>query len=170
MRLFFALRPAPGAAGLLAELGETITRDHGGRAVPVHKVHLTLVFLGEVDGDRVAAALDAARQAPFAPFRAVFDRVGGFRRSGVAWVGMSRPPAELLALQERLGAGLRSRGFVLETRVFVPHVTLARKVARPVAGARIAPIEWEVRDLELVRTEPGSGDYATIARIEPGLT
>jgi RNA 2',3'-cyclic 3'-phosphodiesterase len=94
-----------------------------------------------------------------------FDRLGGFRRSKVGWAGMSRVPAELVQLQSRLQAGLHARGFVVEERPFAPHVTLARKVARPVASTAIEPITWEARQVALVRTEPGSGDYTTIARV-----
>jgi 2'-5' RNA ligase len=135
--------------------------------MPLEKIHLTLVFLGEVPVERIAAALEAARDAPFRPFTMAFDRLGGFRRSKVGWAGMSRPPVGLVQLQSRLQGGLQARGFAVEARPFAPHVTLARKVGRPVASVAIEPIEWEARRVALVRTEPGSGKYTTLAQV-PG--
>src|SRR5256885_1011054 len=73
------------------------------------------------------------------PFGIALDRVGGFRRARVAWAGASAAPAPLLDLQARLEAGLRASGFDLEERAFAPHVTLARKTARPLPLAVITP-------------------------------
>jgi RNA 2',3'-cyclic 3'-phosphodiesterase len=168
MRLFFALWPAPEAAARLAALAIEIAASHDGRAMPLEKIHLTLVFLGEVPDDRVTAALEAAREAPLQPFAMAFDRLGGFRRSKVGWAGMSRVPVELVQWQSRLQAQLQARGFVVEERPFAPHVTLARKVARPVALVSMEPIAWEAREVALLRTEPGSGEYTTLARV-PGM-
>jgi 2'-5' RNA ligase len=164
-RLFFALWPAAPAAAVLAAHGEAIVAAHGGRAMGAAKIHLTLAFLGDVSEDRIPAALEAARVEPFEPFTLRLDRLGGFRRSKVGWAGMSRPPAQLLRVQEALEGALRERQFALEARAFAPHVTLARKVERPVTAMAIEPVEWESRAVALVRTEPGSGDYVTIATV-----
>jgi len=47
-------------------------------------------------------------------------------------------PVDAFILQSQLDRGLRARGFVLDDRPFTAHVTLARKIARPVPRAPIA--------------------------------
>ena len=165
MRLFFALWPPPAAAERLAIEAEAMALASGGRAMPAAKIHLTLAFLGEVPEARVASALEAARAVAFDPFELELDRKGGFRRAKVGWAGCSAPAAALLRLQSGLEAGLRERGFALEERPFAPHVTLVRKVERPVAAGVIEAVRWRADAVTLVRTEPGSGKYVGLAEI-----
>ena len=164
-RLFLALWPPSGAAARLAAEAEAMAQSHGGRPMPAEKIHLTLAFLGEVPAERVAAVLDAMRAAPFAPFMVRLDRLGAFRRAKVGWAGSSRPSPRLLALQAELEAQLRARDFSLESRPFAPHVTLVRKIERPVAAGAIEPVAWRADALTLVRTQPGSGRYVALAEI-----
>jgi 2'-5' RNA ligase len=165
-RLFIALWPPSAAAARLAAVAEAMARGDGGRPMPAEKIHLTLAFLGEVPELRVAAALEAARAASFAPFMVRLDRLGGFRRAKVGWAGSSRPSAKLLALQAALDGQLRARDFGLEARPFAPHVTLVRKIERPVAAGTIVPaVAWRADALTLVRTLPGSGRYVALAEI-----
>jgi len=162
-RLFFAIWPGPACAAALEELSRTLARAADGRAVPAEKIHLTLAFLGHMPVERIASAEEAAC------FRAravdgALDHVGSFRRAAVAWAGMSDPPPALLQLQAKLVARLAERGFALEERPFTPHVTLARRIRRPVARAAIEAIAWEARELTLVRSESGTGRYTIIKR------
>jgi 2'-5' RNA ligase len=162
-RLFFAVWPDAGAAAALAQLARQVVETCGGRPVPAEKLHLTLAFIGEVGAERVGilagcAAFRARR------FRLELDRIGGFRRAGVAWAGTSAPPAGLIALQEKLAARVGASGFALEEREFTPHVTLARRVERKVAGASVVPVAWEADAFTLVRSETGSGRYTIVER------
>jgi 2'-5' RNA ligase len=70
----------------------------------------------------------------------------------------------LLQLQGRLAQALDLRGFVLEARPFTPHVTLARKVARPLPGEAMPPIAWRVTDFALMRSDARGGRYETLGR------
>lgn len=93
-------------------------------------LHVTLVFLGETPADRVpeiASRLDAGAAAvpPF-EFRVVgWGVFGRSDRPRVLWAGVEAPPA-LGDLQRALSDSLRAAGFPLESRPFVPHVTLGR--------------------------------------------
>lgn len=139
--------------------------EFGGRPMPADRIHLTLAFLGDIDAARAAAAHAVAAAHPWTPFAVAVDRWGGFRRSKVGWAGAARTPPRLIELQSRLEARLRAAGFALEERPFAPHVTLVRKVERPVAARSMAPVRWRARSLALVRTEPGSGKYETLAEV-----
>lgn len=160
-RLFFALWPDEAAGAKLASLAGQLAERSGGKAVPAGKIHLTLAFLGSVADDRVADL--AALQVEATSFPMRLDCVGAFRKVGVAWAGVQSPPPELLALQSKLMRVLARRGFPLEERAYVPHVTLVRKVRGSEARAAIEPIEWMAREVTLVRSDTGTGRYTRIS-------
>jgi RNA 2',3'-cyclic 3'-phosphodiesterase len=162
-RLFFALRPPQPAAAALESLARSLAEEVGGKPVPQEKIHMTLAFLGDVDPARIADASREAERVPRTGFRVVLDRLGAFRSARVAWAGCRETGPELAALQRTLDARLREAGFELEDRAFTPHLTLVRKIAAPVRGKAMAPIEWPAEALLLMRSEAGTGQYATLA-------
>lgn len=94
-------------------------------------LHLTLVFLGEIDDNQlsavIAASLDAARLSR--PFTLGLDELGTFgsrRAPRVIWTGVRGEVERLLSLQQRLAMALEAQGFPREERPFSPHLTLAR--------------------------------------------
>jgi 2'-5' RNA ligase len=161
-RLFFALWPDAAAGARLAPLAAELAGAASGQAVPIAKVHLTLAFLGEVETARIAALVEAARGVRLAPFAFALDRVGSFRGARVAWAGCAQTPELLAALASGLARRLESAGFALEDRPYAPHATLARRIARPVADAPIAPIPWTADGFSLVQSETGTGRYAVL--------
>ena len=162
-RLFFAVWPDASAAAALARLAREVADAAGGRAVPAEKLHLTLAFLGEVEESRRHSLSDCAR--PLAGrFRLDLNRVGSFRRARVGWAGASAPPRELIQAQEMLAGRLAAAGFALEERQYTPHVTLARRIERPIPPAGMAPIAWNASELTLVRSESGTGRYTVLER------
>ena len=164
-RLFFALWPDAAAADALARLARDLGPRVGGKPVPATKIHLTLAFLGEVAERAGAAAVPVAGRA----FVISVDCVGAFRGARVAWAGIAQPPAALVDLQSRLAAQLRAAGFELEDRPFVPHLTLARRIAAPLPRVAIAPIGWQAREVALMRSEAGTGRYTRLETWElPG--
>jgi 2'-5' RNA ligase len=163
-RLFFALWPDQDAAQELAALSQAIASRAGGRAVPAPKLHLTLVFLGEVEARRVASLHQAAGRIAVRPFSLAFDQVGCFARAGVAWAGCRRPPLELLELQSSLQRELAAERFAPEARPFVPHLTLARRIAKPVAAEPITPVSWLAKAFALVESGGARAGYATLAQ------
>lgn len=124
-RLFVALRPpAPVRDRLIALM-------HGvpdARWQDDEQLHLTLRFIGEVDGARaedVATALAGVRADRV---EARIAGVGSFGPGGAAttlWAGVApRPP--LAALHARIDRALTMAGLEPERRAYRPHVTLAR--------------------------------------------
>jgi 2'-5' RNA ligase len=167
-RLFFATWPDDACSRSIEALLPTVREASGGKAVPLSKVHMTLVFLGEVGEAERDRAVEVGEAMKGRRFWMEIDRLGAFRRAGVAWAGASAPPTELLKLQSGLAAGLRDAGFVLEDRPFAPHLTLARKIERALSPAEIAPIAWTVDAFTLVRSETGTGRYVVEQRWELG--
>jgi 2'-5' RNA ligase len=162
-RVFFALWPDESARAKLAAMAGHVADEGGGRPVPAANLHLTLAFPGEVPDDRIGAARRAASGIRGAAFELVLDRLGSFRRAGVGWAGPSCPPEALVDLQSRLERALGAAGFAPEERPFAPHLTLARKLVRPVAATAIGPVAWDVEGFVLVESARGKGAYAQVA-------
>ncbi|GAB6052382.1 RNA 2',3'-cyclic phosphodiesterase [Magnetospira thiophila] len=100
----------------------------GVRWVQPQSFHLTLRFIGEVDGD-LAEDLDAALSGIYAPrFPMVLSGVGCFdKRDKVKslWAGTDKS-SPLLHLFSKVESAVVRTGLPPEPRKFKPHVTLAR--------------------------------------------
>jgi 2'-5' RNA ligase len=124
-RLFVAVALPDELKRRLALLGGGIP---GARWVEPERMHLTLRFIGEVDGVRaedITAALAEVRGAPFA---LTLRGVGNFeqgRTPTAIWVGVVEREA-VVRLHEKVERQLGLIGFAPEPRKFHPHVTLAR--------------------------------------------
>jgi RNA 2',3'-cyclic 3'-phosphodiesterase len=95
-------------------------------------LHVTLLFLGEVDDRDVAKVCRAVGDccAAFAPFGLILETVGGFpnpRRPRTIYVGVGEGAEELHALHDALEPPLLELGcYRREARPFTPHITLGR--------------------------------------------
>ena len=90
--------------------------------------HLTLRFIGEVDGAMfadVAASLAGVDGEGFALSLAGLGHFGRGRKIHTLWVGVRAEPG-LFALRERIEARLCALGLEPERRKYKPHVTVAR--------------------------------------------
>ena len=137
MRLFIALNFPKSTVESLVRAQEALRRAAPrGNYSRRENLHLTLAFLGEQERGRLAAAEEAMDAARFSPLTLTFDRAGRFKNRGgdIWWLSCGEAP-ELMALQRRISAELASRGFTLEERRFVPHITLARQVILPPGAA-----------------------------------
>jgi RNA 2',3'-cyclic 3'-phosphodiesterase len=164
-RVFYALWPPVPLQAALGELAREVARDGGGRATAPHRIHLTLAFLGEQPAARVEALLGLGGAIQARAFALALDAVGGFPRTGVAWLGTSASQAELEALHRELAAALRRSGFAVDERPFAPHLTLARCGARTLDRRLPQPLCWRVSTFVLAVSEvgPGGPTYRTLA-------
>ena len=158
-RVFFAVWPDADACALLASLARDCAARTGGRAALSSNLHLTLAFVGEVERSRVATlqAIGLAACAAAAPFTLTLDRVGAFRKAGIAWVGASVLPPQLERVVRALNGELSCGGFPTERRPFQPHVTLARRCRKAASVELAAPIAWRVGRVVLNVSEPLRG-------------
>lgn len=134
MRLFVGIALAPEAAEVLLRVRERFAPLAGDlRWSEPQSWHLTLEFLGAATEEQAACLMEklAAVRAARVPVR--IAGLGFFERAGVFWAGVELAP-ELLALQQKVGAGTRGCGFLPEDRAYSPHITLAR--AKGQSGAR----------------------------------
>lgn len=89
--------------------------------------HLTLTFVGEVDGHQRRAFTDALSQIEAAPFEVTVAGLGVFGgdRPRTLYAAI-RPQPRLEALQRDHDLAARRAGLHPEARKFTPHITLAR--------------------------------------------
>lgn len=122
-RLFVALSLPEIVADALTVLQSGVD---GARWRPFEAFHVTLAFIGETDRHGEARALDALSGVEAASFELTLqgaDYFGGSDPRAV-WAGIAACPP-LIHLQKKVERLLRMAGFSLESRKFVPHVTLA---------------------------------------------
>lgn len=154
LRVFFALWPDKHTRAELHARGLVLCQRHGGRAVARDNLHLTLAFLGEQSPARVEELLQLAAQVKGHAFTLNLDRAGHWRHARMLWCAPRSTPAALVALKADLDAALQARGFGIEARPYVPHVTLVRKpeaVADVVTWSK--PLQWRVQDFSLAVSE-----------------
>jgi 2'-5' RNA ligase len=158
-RLFVALWPAPELQAELAAMARSLAEQSEGRPARAENIHLTLVFLGDVDPDREAAlvaAIDAeGGRVPDPAFTLVLDRLGSFG-SGIVWAGAGRTPPALMSLQARISRCAREAGIPVESRAFAAHLTLVRKARRRLRGP-LGPLSWPVAQFRLVGSTLAEG-------------
>jgi 2'-5' RNA ligase len=114
-----------------AEIGQTLSNLRGGlpgaRWIDPENYHVTLRFIGDIDGvsaNEIASMLFRVNRKPFEVKVQGLSSFGGRKpRAVVATIAPSRPLIELQAELERM---MQRIGLDPEGRKFIPHVTLAR--------------------------------------------
>ena len=153
-RLFFALWPDAGTQHALGALAQGLKPECGGRAVPARNIHLTLVFLGNVERARMPRLEALAAGIRVARFELTLDCVEFWRHNRIVWAGTRYCPEALQELVARLGEGLAAEGFRADERPYVPHITLLRNARRQPATAAAPAITWPVARFALVESAP----------------
>lgn len=124
-RLFVGL-DLPG--DVTANVGRISCGLPGARWLETDQLHLTLRFIGEVDGgvfDDVIGALDSITMHPF---ELTLRGVGHFpphRRPDTLWVGVEQS-ASLDLLRNKIDSALNRSGIPRDQRKFHAHVAIAR--------------------------------------------
>lgn len=124
-RLFVAIDPPDGIRDQLSALCCGLP---DARWTPPEQFHLTLCFIGEVDGSSFLDIREALAKIAFPAFSLRLHGVGFFPPRGqprVVWAGVEKSEP-LMALQRKIATRLFNLGYEPENRKFSPHITLAR--------------------------------------------
>lgn len=157
MRLFAAAELPNEMLDALAETSALLRGCVRGRYVSPDSFHVTLAFLGEVEGARVERACRALDRAcaGFAPFAASLGNLGCFgkRAKATLWQGF-RQAGALPELAQSVRCELKVAGFTFDGKPFLPHVTLMR-AADLTAGALPMPVlvEGTIATIALFRSD-----------------
>jgi 2'-5' RNA ligase len=109
----------------------------GARWVPTDQLHLTLRFIGEVNGNLFKDIKDMLSSVAAAPFAMRLKGVGHFpprKRPRVIWVGIEANDS-LLRLRGKIESILVRGGLEPEGRKYSPHITVARLKDTPAVKA-----------------------------------
>lgn len=100
----------------------------GARWVPTDQLHLTLRFIGEVDGNLFKDINEMLSSVTAEPFTMRLKGIGHFpprKRPRVLWVGIEANDS-LLRLRGKIESALVRGGLEPEGRKYSPHITIAR--------------------------------------------
>ena len=143
MRAFIALDVPDGFVGETAIAARQLSRAIEGRFMAADTYHITLAFLGEVDGAAISAVMDAMDDAirGMGPLRLTCTGLGKFGRAENAtlWLGVDGGDA-LTELANRVREGLDKTGVEYDRKPFKPHLTIARRARIP--GGQLPPISF----------------------------
>ena len=148
--------------------------------VEPENLHITLLFLGEVDARETPAVCKAVEQAArrIKPFPMTLAGVGAFptpRRPRTLIVHVTEGGPELIALHDAIEVPLLELGcYRREERPFKPHLTLGRvkgEVGEPLAAALRQFEGWQggqshVDEVRVMSSElrPHGPEYAVLCR------
>lgn len=130
MRLFIAINFEEKIKDQLLTIIEMMRPySNQGRFVDKDNLHLTLEFLGEIDEGQVALIKESMSNIRHESFSLRFTQIGFFKRpkGKIYWVGVEQCES-LMTIQKELRKDLLAKGFEIDERPFLPHLTLGRKV------------------------------------------
>jgi 2'-5' RNA ligase len=184
VRAFIAIDLEPGLKSALEALVRSLeaTRAEVRWARP-NGTHLTLKFLGEIDGSRAGQVTEALEHVArrHKSFGLRLEGTGAFPNESsprVLWVGVTADPG-LAELQDDLEKALEVAGFPREERPFKPHLTLGRVKGRARLDRAMAELEAHRRDdlggmtvrkvaLFESRLRPQGAEYRIVREVELG--
>lgn len=151
LRCFFAFWPDADTRLAIARQRDALRamQPNPVRSMRDENLHLTLVFLGNINQQQLQQAQTVAEQVQAQAFEWHLDRYGYFPRPKVLHYQPNHVPAAAEDCQQQLNTALQAAGLPHEQRSWVPHVTLLRKVMA--ASAQQAPrVHWRVTEFVLV--------------------
>ncbi|OGT90682.1 MAG: 2'-5' RNA ligase [Gammaproteobacteria bacterium RIFOXYD12_FULL_61_37] len=151
-RLFFGLKPDEKVRNALDRAARS-QPDFKGRPPHPEDLHMTLLFLGQVEG-RLDPVLEVASRVQVPPFSMTLDRFGFWPRSGILFLRPSVTPEPLFQLVRSLEKGLEACGFISDQQEYKPHVTLSRKSQPVAAEGPGKPVEWNLDRFCLYVSQP----------------
>lgn len=181
VRTFIAIELSEEAREFLAARQRDL-KGAGGKVrwVRPERMHLTLVFLGNVPADRLdelEAAVCEACVGP-GPIRLQIGGAGQFPPRGrprVVWTGIEEPTGTLLELQKRLAEATAPFAEKVEKRAYHAHLTLGRVRGgnpRPLSEAVAALAEetgpaFTAAEVVVFRSDlsPQGPTYTALARV-----
>ena len=176
VRTFFGL-PLPEAH---RQALESFLRDCASRApefrwTPAQNLHLTIRFLGHVEGSRAEGIASRLAEASLMGFDLKLGGMGTFKRGRLArvvWLGLTSGVEQVAALAAKVEEECERAGLEADARRFNAHLTLAR--ARPRDGAPLPELPpppeldaWRADELILYRSHLGRAGsvYEPLRRI-----
>jgi 2'-5' RNA ligase len=177
-KLFFALWPDDETRQELEQLSLAI-QAAGFKPVQPQNLHVTLVFLGNVDSSAELLVKQSVAGISAEPFELTFDQLSYWSGPQILCLTCQQPAkadcmdaggrathgavAESMTLATALDAAVASCGIQTDKRPYLPHITLARH-AKYLPDIKIKPVVWRAESFCLVEScsEPDGVQYKVI--------
>jgi RNA 2',3'-cyclic 3'-phosphodiesterase len=188
-KVFFALWPTAAERDSLAAWQKPLQKLCGGRAMRAETLHVTLVFVGEIEQSRLEALRFSAQEISETCFELCFDEVRYWAHNHIVYAAPAAVPQQLERLVGALKQSLALHRFNFEQSAYSPHVTLIRNARwpdapkagnpQPASGRgepipllpHLQPVRWQSRDFALVQSimQDGLASYRVLAKFPLGL-
>jgi 2'-5' RNA ligase len=125
IRLFVAIDIPENIQKEVQGMGRAIPKA---RPVPADQLHLTLKFIGEVEGSSFLDIRESLKEIVHPKLLLALKGVGTFPPRGtprILWAGVE-PTAGIAALRNTIEKTLNAVGIPREKKKYTPHLTLAR--------------------------------------------
>lgn len=120
------------------------------------QIHLTLRFVGSVDGGVFADIRNELSRVRIDPFNITLTGIGFFppkREPDTIWVGVEKSEP-LLQLRDRVDWAIIKCGIPPEKRKYAPHVTIGKFGGGPVKTAKPNKLAQYLSEYSLFKTGP----------------
>jgi 2'-5' RNA ligase len=181
-RTFVAIELTRHVRDQLISLQETLAAaDRDVKWVEAENLHVTLLFLGEVDDRELPAVCRTVQEAiaELPAFTLSVTGVGCFpnpRRPRTLWVGITQGLQEVVAVHDAIERPLMDLGcYRREERKYTPHITLGRRRREGPADALSRALarlqEWTAGEVAVTEVQvmasqltPTGPDYSVLSR------
>ena len=163
-KLFFALWPSDETRKQIIRINQSIkTSDL--KKVKQENLHITLVFLGNVDTESEVLIRQRVKDVSVQPFVLHFDRLDYWRKPRILCLSTQQLHSQLIMLVDSLKREVEQCGIKTEERPYKPHITLARKAHKAIEIDALS-IKWPVQALCLVEScsTPDGVHYQVLQR------
>lgn len=146
--------PTRGVRAQIIEVARRFSVAEGMRPVSDDNLHLTLLFLGELEEKKCRCLENKAFHTLTQSFTLRLDQYGCFERSQSVWIGCSFFPDELKGLVDHLKSSGVQCSVDFDDRPYKPHVTLFRKARSVNFPDTPVAIDWHVNEFHLIESVP----------------
>lgn len=149
-RLFFALWPSDETRKQIIRINQSI-KSSDLKKVKQENLHVTLVFLGNVDTESEILLRQCVKDVSVQPFVLDFDQLNYWRKPRILCLSTHQVHSQLLILVDTLKCKIKQCGIKTDERPYKPHITLARK-ARKQVDVDTLSIKWPAQAFCLVES------------------
>ena len=126
-----------------------------------NNIHLTLIFLGEINDKQYKSLVRAVENVEFSPFEVQFDRIGKFEgrrgeKGDLYWLGADKSD-ELNFVYKSLRDEIMGENLAFDGKSYKPHITLGRQVVLKNSNEdickKITPINFKIDKINIIKSE-----------------
>lgn len=149
-RLFFALWPSVATRKAVDKFNQTL-KVPGLKTVKADNLHVTLVFLGNVDRQTERLIKRKVSGISAQQFMLNFNQLAFWHKPRILCLLSQTIEPQLLSLVDALTQVAEQCAIKVEDRPYQPHITLARK-AQELINTNVLGIEWYAHSFCLVES------------------